>query len=81
MSYGLLYREVSNALFRTHVEGLMKSDIIKNLEQYVEIDPELPITLLEQKAAGKVLLLITNSEFEYTDKLVGFAYINFCRRT
>ena len=77
MSYGLLYKEVSKALFRTHVEGMLKSDIIKNPEEYVEIDPELPATLLDQKAAGRILLLITNSDFEYTDKMMSFAYDRF----
>eukprot|EP00210_Caulerpa_lentillifera_P003662 g3496.t1 len=77
LSYGQLYNEVSKALFRTHVEGVLKSDIIKKPEDYVQIDPELPLTLLDQKASGKTLLLITNSEFEYTDKMMSFAYDRF----
>jgi len=77
MSYGLLYKEVSKALFRTHVEGMLKNDIIENPERYVEVDPSLPATLLDQKAAGKTLLLITNSDFMYTDKMMSFAYNRF----
>ena len=77
MSYGLLYKEVSKALFRTHVEGMLKRDIIKSPEEFVEIDPALPATLLDQRAAGKILLLITNSDFEYTDRMMSFAYDRF----
>lgn len=59
------------------MEGMLKSEIIKEPENYVQIDPELPMTLLDQKASGKTLLIITNSEFEYTDKMMSFAYDRF----
>jgi hypothetical protein len=34
-------------------------------------------TLLDQKEAGKMLLLITNSDYEYTARMMAFAYDRF----
>jgi hypothetical protein len=43
----------------------------------VELDPELPLTLLDQKQAGKKLLLVTNSEWEYTRAMMRYAFDQF----
>lgn len=45
--------------------------------RFVTPDPEMAATLLDQKEAGKMLLLITNSDAEYTDRLMTFAYERF----
>ncbi|KAJ1439991.1 HAD-superfamily hydrolase, subfamily IG, 5-nucleotidase [Sesbania bispinosa] len=47
--YKGLYKAVGKALFRAHVEGRLKSEIMSNPEQFVEPDPELPLALLDQK--------------------------------
>jgi hypothetical protein len=110
MSYTGLYRLVSKALYRTHVEGKLKREIMQVRwgcrrvekhgceacgcggaggvvvrlharaaraprantraavccdarqapEKFVQPDPEMAATLLDQKEAGKMLLLITN---------------------
>lgn len=69
ISYQALYGMVSKALYRTHVEGKLKAEIITAPERYVELDPEMAQTLLDQKDSGKQLLLITNSDYEYTNKV------------
>lgn len=56
---------------------MLKAEIMQHPEAYVEIDPDLPQTLLDQKAARKILLLITNSDYEYTSQLMSFAYDRF----
>lgn len=43
----------------------------------MEPDPEMAQTLLDQKEAGKMLLLITNSDYEYTARMMAFAYDRF----
>lgn len=35
----------------------------------MELDPEMAQTLLDQRDSGKQLLLITNSDYEYTNKV------------
>ncbi|KAH9766606.1 HAD-superfamily hydrolase subfamily IG 5'-nucleotidase [Citrus sinensis] len=43
------YVAVGKALFRAHVEGQLKSEIMSKPELFVEPDPELPLALLDQK--------------------------------
>ncbi|KAJ6889731.1 hypothetical protein NC651_023470 [Populus alba x Populus x berolinensis] len=75
--YRGLYQAVGKALFRAHVEGQLKSEIMSKPELFVEPDPELPLALLDQKEAGKKLLLITNSDYHYTDKMMKHSFNRF----
>ncbi|GAA0169786.1 nucleotide phosphatase [Lithospermum erythrorhizon] len=77
VDYKGLYKAVGKALFRAHVEGQLKSEIMAKPELYVEPDPELPLALLDQKEAGKRLLLITNSDYHYTDKMMQHSFNRF----
>lgn len=54
-SYSSLYKLVQKALFRTHVEGQLKADIIQDPASYVELDPDMCKTLLDQRAAVSML--------------------------
>ena len=74
ISYQALYQLVAKALFRTHVEGKLKSEIIQAPEKFVELDPQMAQTLLDQRDSGKQLLLITNSDYEYTNKMMSYSY-------
>ncbi|KAJ7955338.1 5-nucleotidase [Quillaja saponaria] len=74
LDYKGLYKAVGRALFRAHVEGRLKSEIMSKPEQFVEPDPQLPLALLDQKEAGKRLLLITNSDYQYTDKMMQHSF-------
>jgi hypothetical protein len=49
---------VSKALFKAHVEGRLKTDVMRDPERYVEFDNELPLTLLDQREAGKTTRLL-----------------------
>ncbi|CAL8467153.1 g6689 [Coccomyxa elongata] len=73
-SYEALWKLVSKALYRTHVEGKLKAEIIQDPSSYVELDPDMAQTLLDQKRAGKTLLLITNSDYQYTNRMMSHAY-------
>ena len=77
MGYADLYTTVRAAIDEAHVEGLLKSDIINAPERYVEPDPDAALTLLDQRRAGKRLLLITNSEWEYTAPMMAWAFDRF----
>lgn len=56
------------------MEGHLKAEIATAPERYVVQDPEAALALLDQKAAGKKLLLITNSEWSFTSKMMSHAY-------
>lgn len=76
-TYPALHALVGKALFRTHVEGKLKAEIIQDPAKYVERDPAMARTLLDQREAGKILMLITNSEFNFTQKMMSYAYDEF----
>ena len=57
-----------------HIEGHLKAEIAAAPERYVVQDPEAALALLDQKAAGKRLLLITNSEWTFSSKMMAHAY-------
>ncbi|CAJ1975684.1 unnamed protein product [Sphenostylis stenocarpa] len=75
--YKGLYKAMGIALVMAHVEGRLKNEIMSNPEQFVELDPELPFALLDQKEAGKRLLLITNSDYHYTAKMMHHSFNRF----
>jgi HAD superfamily 5'-nucleotidase-like hydrolase len=65
-SYNELYARVRSCVDETHSEGVLKAQIVRDPGRFVDLDPELPLTLLDLKKAGKKLMLITNSEWSYT---------------
>ncbi|CAM6129910.1 unnamed protein product [Calypogeia fissa] len=74
LDYESLHGVVAKALFKAHVEGKLKDEIMATPEFFVEPDPELPLALLDQREAGKRLLLITNSDYHYTNNMMQYAF-------
>lgn len=72
--YASLYRHVRARVDAQHLEGHLKAEIAAAPDRYVIQDPEAALALLDQKAAGKKLLLITNSEWSFTSKMMAHAY-------
>jgi 5'-nucleotidase len=75
--YEELYRLVKSGLDEAHMEGHLKAEIIADPDRFVVLDPEAPLALLDQQKAGKKLLLITNSEWSYTDAMMRYAFEPF----
>jgi HAD superfamily 5'-nucleotidase-like hydrolase len=74
MGYRELYQQVKDNLDRAHVEGQLKAEVIADPARYVAVDAETPLALLDQKHAGKKLLLITNSDWSYTQAMMSLAF-------
>jgi len=72
--YASLYRHVRAGVDAQHIEGHLKAEIAAAPDLYVVQDPEAALALMDQKAAGKKLLLITNSEWSFTSKMMAHAY-------
>ena len=70
--YDDLHRAVRRAIDDAHAGGELKARIQADPERYVIRDPELLPTLVDQRAAGKSLLLITNSEWSYTETMMSW---------
>jgi 5'-nucleotidase len=77
LGYAELYRAVRRTLDEAHLEGLMKQEILDDPARFIDLDPDVPLTLLDQKEAGKKVLLITNSEWGYAAPILTFAFDPF----
>jgi 5'-nucleotidase len=73
VGYADLYRQVRKAIDEAHLEGELKDDIVRDPDRYVERDRDLALALLDQREAGKKLLLITNSDWGYTNRIMSHA--------
>jgi 5'-nucleotidase len=74
MGYQDLFRRVRHSVDEAHMEGRLKAEILSDPDHFVEPDPEVPLTLLDQKKAGKKILLISNSEWSYVDPILTYAF-------
>lgn len=77
LGYADLYEKVRQTLDTAHMEGTLKAEVLRNPERFIVLDPEVPLTLLDQKHAGKRLLLITNSEWAYTREIMSYCFDRF----
>lgn len=77
LGYRELHRVLRSALDEAHNLGELKAQIAADPDRFVELDPEMPLTLLDQKKAGKRLLLVTNSDWGYTRSLLAYAFDRF----
>lgn len=74
IGYDELYQAVSSALDESHAIGRLKAEITADPDRFCDIDPDTAQTLLDQRLAGKRLLLITNSEWSYTRAMMSYAF-------
>lgn len=74
LGYDELYRIVSAALDESHTTGALKAEIVADPDRFCDIDPDTAQTLIDQRLAGKRLLLITNSDWSYTKAMMGYAF-------
>ena len=80
MGYKDLYRRVRQAADEAHMEGRLKAEIIADPERFVDLDEAMPLALLDQKEAGKKILLITNSEWTYAAPMLSYVFDRFLPR-
>jgi HAD superfamily 5'-nucleotidase-like hydrolase len=77
LGYRELYELVRLNLEGAHVEGKLKAEVVADPARFVWEDPETALALLDQKHAGKKLLLITNSEWSYTSAMMSSSFDRF----
>jgi 5'-nucleotidase len=77
LGYPELYQVIRTALDEAHSLGELKSAIVADPDRFVDLDSDLPLTLLDQKKSGKLLLLVTNSDWPYTKAMMGYAFDRF----
>ncbi|MGE0784179.1 MAG: HAD-IG family 5'-nucleotidase [Sandaracinaceae bacterium] len=77
LGYADLYRAVRSSLDEAHMEGQLKAQIMSDPDRFVMLDEELPLALMDMRAAQKKLILITNSEWPYTQSMMSYAFDRF----
>ena len=74
MDYDDLYVATRSAVDESHAQGALKAQIVADPDRFVELDDGVPGMLADQRAAGKKLLLITNSEWAYTRAMMAWCF-------
>lgn len=74
VGYGDLYDAVRGAINDSHQEDELKGEILADPGRFVDLDPDGPLALLDQQAAGKKLMLITNANWDYCRQMMAYAY-------
>jgi 5'-nucleotidase len=59
---------------KVHLHGDLKSKTIENLDYYVKKDPRLPLLLLRIRESGAKTFLLTNSDFNFTNKIMSYLF-------
>ncbi|MBI4869793.1 MAG: HAD-IG family 5'-nucleotidase [Candidatus Wallbacteria bacterium] len=70
--YERIYDDVRGALDMVHRDNSLKSQILADPERYIYRDPRLPATLEKFLKGGKKLFVLTNSEWYFTEAVMGF---------
>ena len=73
-SYRDIYEITRKHIDLTHMEGELKAEISRAPERFVDNDPDTVLALLDQKNAGKQLMLITNSEWSFTSAMMKWTF-------
>ena len=76
-TYRQLYRTIDAALINAHNNGSLKAAIVADPKRFVDIDPETVPTLMDQRLAGKELILITNSDWSYSQQMMHWCFDRF----
>ena len=72
LSFKSLFQDVRSAVDYIHVEGGLKSKTCEDLAKYIKKDERLPQVLYNLQKSGAKTFLLTNSGWEYTDKVMEF---------
>ncbi|MEA2024113.1 MAG: HAD-IG family 5'-nucleotidase, partial [Actinomycetota bacterium] len=75
---GVGYREVfaavRAAIDGAHRDGLLKADVLADPERFIVLDGDIVDSLLDQKHAGKRMMLITNSEWNFANEIMTYTF-------
>lgn len=72
MSFTSIYQDVRAAVDWIHMAGSLKDKTTEDIEKYVHRDDRLPILLKRIRQHGAQTLLITNSCYQYTNKIMKY---------
>jgi HAD superfamily 5'-nucleotidase-like hydrolase len=74
VGYRELWGEVTTAIDGAHRDGVLKADVLADPERFIKLDGDIVDSLLDQKHAGKRLMLITNSEWTFANEIMTYTF-------
>ncbi len=72
--------DINWALDTVHQDGSLKSIIRDNFDKYVDVDPKVALLLERYLDYGKKLVLITNSDYTYSNALLNYAISPYLKK-
>lgn len=72
--YEKIGRDVIFHIDMAHRDNSLKLQVLENLDYYLLKDDKIAWALENLKASGKKLFVVTNSDYEYTQKLLDFYF-------
>ena len=72
--YEQMFEDVRHAVDGVHADGTLKSKIIESLPTLLPRDPDLPLTIKKLALTGRRLLLISNSEWYFTNAICKYLF-------
>lgn len=73
-SFREVYADLRHFIDLSHADGSIKNVVLANPEKFINREKHLPETLLRQIEAGKLLFLLTNSAWDYTNAIMSFTF-------
>ena len=77
VNYKKMFKEVERCLNNAHMEKELKGDVVENPNKYLIPDKRIVDALLKFKRFGKKLALITNSDYDYSKKVMEYCFGKF----
>lgn len=72
MSFKSIFQDCRDAVDWVHYKGDLKQRTLDNLEEYVHKDAQLSTMLDRIRSHGAKTFLLTNSEYDYTEKIMTY---------
>ena len=77
--YKKIFDDVKRSLNNAHMEHELKGDVVENPDKYLLPDKRIVDALLKFKRFGKKLALITNSDYNYSNKVMEYCFGKFIK--
>lgn len=71
--------DIKEMLDLSHADGTLKNEVKANIKKYIIQDPQIPEALERLKKYGKKILIITNSDYNYTKLLMDYTFNPFLK--
>jgi HAD superfamily 5'-nucleotidase-like hydrolase len=78
-SYDTLAEDIKEVLDLAHADGTLKAEVKNNISKYIIQDPEIANLFERYKKYGKKLMVITNSDFSYSQLLLDYTITPFLK--